>query len=50
MNVFEIGEDAIDQSSLKKFYLKEYPEAAELPPLILPRKKRKTKTKSKKKK
>ncbi|XP_074103809.1 uncharacterized protein LOC141530540 [Cotesia typhae] len=48
MNVFEIGEDAIDQSSLKKFYLQEYPDAAELPPLILPRKKRKIKKQSKK--
>ncbi|CAG5106918.1 Similar to LRRC74A: Leucine-rich repeat-containing protein 74A (Homo sapiens) [Cotesia congregata] len=45
---FEIGDDAIDLSILKQFYLKEYPEATELPPLIVPRKKRKIKKKSKK--
>ncbi|XP_014298527.2 leucine-rich repeat-containing protein 74B-like [Microplitis demolitor] len=33
MNAFEIREDAIDQSALKKFYLEEYPETSQLPPL-----------------
>lgn len=49
MNAFEIREDAIDQSALKKFYLEEYPETSQLPPLVVTKnKKKKKKTAGKK--
>ncbi|XP_057338175.1 leucine-rich repeat-containing protein 74B-like isoform X2 [Microplitis mediator] len=43
MNSFEIGEDAIDQSALKNFYLAEYPETSQLPPLPVTKNKKKEK-------
>ncbi|KAK0081580.1 hypothetical protein PV325_011923 [Microctonus aethiopoides] len=47
MNAFTIGEDSIDQSALKTFYLKEYPDTQPAP--TKPKKKKKKMKKKKKK-